>query len=141
MGCLRHRHILLLHQLHGRCLGQTSNFPTGKPVIVHQQRVGILRSLLPFSPSIPSGRLCRHVAVRDVSSIVPMLLLLADGIRLVTSTIADLYFVHQRGLRLAMWGLCLSVGVGGGGIISGYIIQDLGWNWTYGIVRRPLVRR
>jgi len=32
-----------------------------------------------------------------------------------------------------MWGLCLSVGVGGGGIISGYIIQDLGWNWTYGI--------
>jgi len=32
-----------------------------------------------------------------------------------------------------MWGLCLSVGVGGGGIISGYVIQDLGWNWTYGI--------
>jgi MFS family permease len=32
-----------------------------------------------------------------------------------------------------MWGLCLSVGVGGGGIIAGYIIQDLGWNWTYGI--------
>ncbi|KAK3069290.1 hypothetical protein LTR53_012487 [Teratosphaeriaceae sp. CCFEE 6253] len=52
---------------------------------------------------------------------------------LVTTTIADLYFVHQRGLRLAMWGLCLSVGVGGGGIISGYVIQDLGWNWTYGI--------
>lgn len=50
-----------------------------------------------------------------------------------TTTIADLYFVHQRGLRLAMWGLCLSVGVGGGSIISGYIIQDLGWNWTYGI--------
>lgn len=51
-----------------------------------------------------------------------------------------------------MWGLCLSVGVGGGAIISGYIIEgmnmscatlrqsliagasiDLGWNWTYGI--------
>jgi len=57
----------------------------------------------------------------------------ADATSLVTTTIADLYFVHQRGLRLAMWGLCLSVGVGGGGIISGYIIQDLGWNWTYGI--------
>lgn len=52
---------------------------------------------------------------------------------LVTTTIADLYFVHQRGLRLAMWGMCLSVGVGGGTIISGYIIEDLGWNWTYGI--------
>lgn len=52
---------------------------------------------------------------------------------LVTTTIADMYFVHQRGLRLAMWGLCLSVGVGGGTIISGYIIQRLGWNWTYGV--------
>ena len=31
------------------------------------------------------------------------------------------------------WGLCLSVGVGGGTVISGYIIEDLGWNWTYGI--------
>ncbi|GAD98696.1 conserved hypothetical protein [Paecilomyces variotii No. 5] len=52
---------------------------------------------------------------------------------LVTSTIADIYFVHQRGVRLAAWGLCLSIGVGGGTIISGYIIQNLGWNWTYGI--------
>jgi len=52
---------------------------------------------------------------------------------LVATTIADLYFVHQRGVRLAAWGLCLSVGVGGGSIISGYIIQYLGWNWTYGI--------
>ncbi|KAI2776024.1 MFS general substrate transporter [Daldinia loculata] len=52
---------------------------------------------------------------------------------LVTTTIADIYFVHQRGIRLAAWGLCLSIGVGGGTIISGYIIEDLGWNWTYGI--------
>ena len=36
-------------------------------------------------------------------------------------------------MRLAFWGLCLSVGVGGGSCISGYIIQNLGWNWTYGI--------
>ncbi|KAH9222545.1 major facilitator superfamily domain-containing protein [Leptodontidium sp. 2 PMI_412] len=52
---------------------------------------------------------------------------------LVTATIADIYFVHERGVRIAAWGLCLSVGVGGGIIISGYIIEDLGWNWTYGV--------
>ncbi|KEF61961.1 uncharacterized protein A1O9_03533 [Exophiala aquamarina CBS 119918] len=52
---------------------------------------------------------------------------------LTTAIIGDIYFVHERGLRLAFWGLCLSVGVGGGSVISGYIIQDLGWNWTYGI--------
>ncbi|KAF2734535.1 serine/threonine kinase 16 [Polyplosphaeria fusca] len=52
---------------------------------------------------------------------------------LTTAIIADIYYVHERGLRLAIWGLCLSVGVGGGSCISGYIIQNLGWNWTYGI--------
>ncbi|KAJ4291674.1 hypothetical protein N0V90_009569 [Kalmusia sp. IMI 367209] len=52
---------------------------------------------------------------------------------LTTAIIGDIYFVHERGLRLAFWGLCLSVGVGGGSCISGYIIENLGWNWTYGI--------
>ncbi|KAI1617435.1 serine/threonine kinase 16 [Exophiala viscosa] len=52
---------------------------------------------------------------------------------LTTAIIGDLYFVHERGLRLAFWGLCLSVGVGGASCVSGYIIQDIGWNWTYGI--------
>ena len=52
---------------------------------------------------------------------------------LTTAIIGDIYFVHERGVRLAFWGLCLSVGVGGGSCISGYIIQNLGWNWTYGI--------
>lgn len=42
---------------------------------------------------------------------------------LTTAVIGDIYFVHERGLRLAIWGLCLSVGVGGGSCISGYIIQ------------------
>ncbi|KAF1998816.1 serine/threonine kinase 16 [Amniculicola lignicola CBS 123094] len=52
---------------------------------------------------------------------------------LTTAIIGDIYFVHERGMRLAFWGLCLTVGVGGGSCISGYIIQNLGWNWTYGI--------
>lgn len=53
----------------------------------------------------------------------------AHSSSLVTTTIADIYFVHQRGLRLAMWGLCLSVGVGGGSIISGYIIEGMSVLW------------
>lgn len=42
---------------------------------------------------------------------------------LTTAVIGDIYYVHECGLRLAFWGLCLSVGVGGGSCISGYIIQ------------------
>jgi MFS family permease len=65
---------------------------------------------------------------------------------LVTATITDIYYVHQRGLRLAAWGVSLSVGVGASGIISGYVIEDLGWQWTYklaaiffGVLFPPLV--
>lgn len=47
---------------------------------------------------------------------------------LTTAIIGDIYFVHERGLRLAFWGLCLSIGVGGGSCISGYIIQVGGVN-------------
>lgn len=52
---------------------------------------------------------------------------------LVQSTIADLYFVHQRATRLAVWNLFLLCGICGAGFVSGYIIEYLGYKWTFGI--------
>ncbi|KAJ9628837.1 hypothetical protein H2203_002740 [Taxawa tesnikishii (nom. ined.)] len=52
---------------------------------------------------------------------------------LVQATIADMYFVHQRATRLAVWNLFLLCGIAGAGFISGYIIEDLGYKWTFGI--------
>ncbi|TVY84075.1 putative MFS-type transporter [Lachnellula suecica] len=52
---------------------------------------------------------------------------------LVQCTIGDLYFVHQRATRIAAWNLFLLCGIAGGSLISGYIIQDIGWKWTFGI--------
>jgi MFS family permease len=52
---------------------------------------------------------------------------------LVQCTIADMYFVHQRATRIAAWNLFLLCGIAGGSLISGYIIQDIGWKWTLGI--------
>lgn len=52
---------------------------------------------------------------------------------LVQATIADLYFVHQRATRIAVWNLFLLCGIAGAGFISGYIIEDLGYKWTFGI--------
>lgn len=46
---------------------------------------------------------------------------------LVQATIRDLYFVHQRATRLAVWGLFLLAGIAGASFISGYIIEDLGY--------------
>lgn len=52
---------------------------------------------------------------------------------LVLATIKDMYFVHERGTRIAMWNLFLMCGIAGGSLISGYIIQNLGFRWTFWI--------
>lgn len=50
---------------------------------------------------------------------------------LVQATISDLYFVHQRGTRIAVWNLFLLTGICGAGFISGYIIEFLGYQWVW----------
>ncbi|KAI0173191.1 MFS general substrate transporter [Hypoxylon sp. FL1284] len=52
---------------------------------------------------------------------------------LVTSTVSDLFFVHQRGLRLSLWGVMLGSGVLFGQIISGFIIEAMGISGTFAI--------
>ncbi|KAI9663234.1 MAG: hypothetical protein M1821_008282 [Bathelium mastoideum] len=52
---------------------------------------------------------------------------------LVQATIGDMYFVHQRATRIAAWNLFLLCGIAGGSLVSGYIIQDLGYRWTFGV--------
>ncbi|OTB03845.1 hypothetical protein M426DRAFT_59696 [Hypoxylon sp. CI-4A] len=52
---------------------------------------------------------------------------------LVTSTVSDLFFVHQRGLRLSLWGAMLGTGVLLGQIISGFIIESLGISGTFAV--------
>ncbi|KAF2851449.1 MFS transporter-like protein [Plenodomus tracheiphilus IPT5] len=52
---------------------------------------------------------------------------------LVTSTVSDLYFVHQRGTRISIWGCMLASGVLLGQTISGTIIQKISFEATFGI--------
>jgi MFS family permease len=42
---------------------------------------------------------------------------------LVQCTIADMYFVHERATRIAIWNMFLLCGISGGSLIAGYIIQ------------------
>jgi MFS family permease len=42
---------------------------------------------------------------------------------LVQCTIADLYFVHERATRIAIWNMFLLCGISGGSLVAGYIIQ------------------
>lgn len=46
----------------------------------------------------------------------------------------DLYFVHQRGSRMAFFGVCAS-GFGNlGPLIAGVVAEHKGWRWTFYIL-------
>ncbi|KAE9981209.1 hypothetical protein BLS_007719 [Venturia inaequalis] len=47
---------------------------------------------------------------------------------LVVQTVGDLSFLHERGVRLAIWATMIPVGV-----ISGFVIHSLGVNATFGL--------
>ncbi|KAI1431292.1 major facilitator superfamily domain-containing protein [Xylaria sp. CBS 124048] len=49
---------------------------------------------------------------------------------LVQVTIADMYFVHERATRIAIWNMFLLCGYSGGPLVAGNIIEGLGWKWT-----------
>ena len=52
---------------------------------------------------------------------------------LVTSTVSDMYFVHQRGTRISVWGCMLASGVLLGQTIAGAIIENVSFEATFGI--------
>ncbi|KAK3995171.1 major facilitator superfamily domain-containing protein [Cladorrhinum sp. PSN332] len=52
---------------------------------------------------------------------------------LVQCTIGDLYFVHERATRIAVWNLFLLTGISGGALVAGYVIERDGYRWTFGV--------
>ncbi|KDQ52945.1 hypothetical protein JAAARDRAFT_61535 [Jaapia argillacea MUCL 33604] len=52
---------------------------------------------------------------------------------LVEATIADLFFVHERGTWIAIWSFALLAGIYGVNIVNGYLIQDVSWRVCFWI--------
>ncbi|KAF3053760.1 hypothetical protein E8E11_001901 [Didymella keratinophila] len=52
---------------------------------------------------------------------------------LVTSAVSDMYYVHQRGVRISLWGCMLASGVLLGQTIAGVIIENISFEATFGI--------
>ncbi|BGP31943.1 hypothetical protein JCM10296v2_003722 [Rhodotorula toruloides] len=48
-----------------------------------------------------------------------------------TATIGDLFPVHQRGMRVAVWGLSLLGGINLAPIVAGTIISTIGWQYCF----------
>ena len=53
---------------------------------------------------------------------------------IVPSTITDIFFLHDRGAKVSMYGLSVLGGNELGPMLSAFIIQTLGMNWAYYIV-------
>ena len=50
---------------------------------------------------------------------------------LIVSTVGDIYFVHQRGLRIAIINFILNSASSLASIICGQVFQSLGWLWLF----------
>lgn len=50
---------------------------------------------------------------------------------LVNASVGDLYFVHERGLRMALSNLCLFGGAFFTPVIVGKMTESIGWQWTF----------
>ncbi|GAA5971354.1 hypothetical protein JCM11641_008320 [Rhodosporidiobolus odoratus] len=55
---------------------------------------------------------------------------------LVVSSIADMYHVHERGFRSAIWGFAILAGINVTPIINGYVIgsDTLGYRWCFWLI-------
>lgn len=47
------------------------------------------------------------------------------------SIIGDMYFVHERGVRVALLTLCISALANLPAVLSGLITETLGWRWMF----------
>ncbi|KAH6681581.1 major facilitator superfamily domain-containing protein [Halenospora varia] len=52
---------------------------------------------------------------------------------LVSATISEIFFTHEKGKMLSIWNLFVMGGVKLGQLIAGFIIQNLGFKFTFGI--------
>ncbi|KGO74611.1 Major facilitator superfamily domain, general substrate transporter [Penicillium italicum] len=48
-----------------------------------------------------------------------------------TSSINDLFFVHERGMRVGLWNFGVIVSTNLTPVVSGYVISNLSWRWSF----------
>lgn len=51
---------------------------------------------------------------------------------LVQCVVGDVYYVHERATRIAVWNLFLLAGLNGGAVVAGYVIEAAGFRWAFG---------
>ena len=99
--------------------------------IIGRRPVFIMAICIMFAASVWSA------SVSDYPSFLASRIIAGIGMApyevLVQCTIGDLYFVHERATRIAIWNLFLLTGISGGALVAGYIIELDGYRWSFGV--------
>jgi len=80
------------------------------------------------SPTLPSIRASRVFQGFGMSALQS----------LVASTIEQIYFIHERGVRSIIWNFSILAGITLGPLIYSYVIQNLSWTLGFWFVSIPL---
>lgn len=113
------------------CLGLILFLTNPAAKIIGRRPVYVMAISIMFATSVWGA------AVKDYHSFLASRIVAGVGMApyevLVQCTIGDMYFVHERATRIAVWNLFLLTGISGGALIAGQIIQRDGYQWAFGV--------
>lgn len=113
------------------CLGLVLFLTNPLAKIVGRRPVYVVAICIMFATSVWGA------AVSNYSSFLASRIVAGIGMApyevLVQCTIGDLYYVHERATRIAVWNLFLLTGIAGGALIAGQIIERDGYQWAFGV--------
>ncbi|KAB5511517.1 serine/threonine kinase 16 [Coniochaeta sp. 2T2.1] len=113
------------------CLGLVLFLTNPLAKIIGRRPVFVIAICIMFATSIWGA------IVSDYNSFLASRIVAGIGMApyevLVQCTIGDLYFVHERATRIAVWNLFLLTGISGGALIAGQIIERDGYKWAFGV--------
>jgi len=113
------------------CLGLVLFLTNPAAKIIGRRPVYVVAICIMFATSVWGA------AVKNYSSFLASRIVAGIGMApyevLVQCTIGDMYFVHERATRIAVWNLFLLTGISGGALIAGQIIERDGYQWAFGV--------
>jgi MFS family permease len=59
---------------------------------------------------------------------------ISPAIALGSGTVVEMFFARERGAKMGLWTLALTLGPPGGPFIMGFVANHLGWRWIYWIL-------
>lgn len=135
LSTLFNKPLSTIAQLNGglvMALGVSSYFCNQLSTIYGKRALFLLTSLLQVAVSIwaaCSNSFQSLLAARVFQGLLMGMNYSAAG----SASISDVFFVHERSRMIGIWSFIILTTNNVTPIISGYVIEDLGWKWSFGI--------